>query len=86
VEVVATDGPITEQRKAALAAIAAHARFSADSVYFVTAFRDRTAPAFRRAAAELAWNTFAWFVSEPAHLLCYRANARLEIEHLSYRT
>lgn len=82
VEVVATDGGITLQRKAALSALAANARFSIASVFFVTAFADRSMPAFRRLAAELAWDTFAWFAAEPAHLLCYRAQAQLTVSGL----
>jgi len=69
VEVVATDGPITEQRKSALMQVAEEARMKPDHVYFVSAFSDRTAPAFRKLVSELAWGTFAWFRSEPEKLL-----------------
>lgn len=82
VEVVATDGAITPQRQQALAAVACKAKFSAGSVFFVTAFADRATAAFRKLAPDLAWDTFAWFASEPAHLICYRANAQLTVARL----
>lgn len=77
VEVVATDGAITPQRQEALAQIAREGGFSVRSVFYVTAFRDRSSAAFRKLAPEIAWDTFVWFVSEPQHLLCYRSNACL---------
>jgi len=69
VEVVATDGPIGETRKAALLSIAEEAGFPAADVVFVTAYLDRSAGAFRKTVDALAWGSFAWFMSEPAHLL-----------------
>jgi len=54
VKVVATDGPITEQRKTALMEIAQKAGLKPDHVYFVSAFADRSAPAFRKLVSELA--------------------------------
>jgi len=83
VEVVATDGAITIQRKRALGKLASEAQFSEESVFFVSAFADRSSSAFRKLAAEIAWNTFAWFVSEPANLLCYQENARLNVTDLA---
>lgn len=82
VEIVATDGAITASRKEALSRLASGAKFGRESVYFVTAFADRSSPSFRKLASEIAWNTFAWFVSEPTNLLCYRANALLSISSL----
>lgn len=77
VEVVATDGAITEQRKEALGRLADGAKFSSESVFYVTAFADRAKPAFRKLVSELAWNSFAWFAAEPASLICLRADAQL---------
>jgi hypothetical protein len=69
VEVVATDGPINERRKASLIALAVAAGFSADHLVFVTAFLDRSQAAFRKTMPSLAWGTYAWFASEPGHLV-----------------
>ena len=71
VEVVATDGAVTVQRKAALAQVASDAGFRPENVYFVTAFADRSASAFRKLVSEIAWGTFAWFMSEPEKLLAF---------------
>jgi len=76
VEVVATDGPITEERRAALAALVP--RFSEDRVAFVTAFSDRGAPAFRKSIGSLAWSSLAWFASEPDHVMILRDSTPLE--------
>ena len=69
IEVVASDGPITEQRQTALLAIATDAGFAARRVVFVTAFLDRSHGAFKKSIAELAWRSFAWFAAEPEHLI-----------------
>jgi len=82
VEVVATDGPITEQRKTALLQVATQAGMVRDHVYFVTAFADRSAPAFRKLVSELAWGSFAWFTSEPDKLLALREGQTLELHAL----
>ena len=65
VEVVATDGAITQPRRDALLDIAVQAGFNPKQIAFVTAFSDRRADAYPRLASELAWGSFAWFVSEP---------------------
>lgn len=69
VEVVATDGPIDRNRKLALEALAATAGFSEHHLAFLTAYHDRSHPAFRKTFSELAWGTFAWCVSEPDHII-----------------
>jgi BsuBI/PstI restriction endonuclease domain/BsuBI/PstI restriction endonuclease HTH domain len=69
VEVVATDGPITAQRKTALTAIATDAGFPAERVAFVTAYLDRAHGPFKKTIAELAWRSFAWFAAEPQQII-----------------
>lgn len=69
VEVVATDGPVTTTRKAALVEVASAAGFPADRVSFVTAFADRADGAFKRSVDALAWGAYAWFMSEPDALM-----------------
>lgn len=78
VEVVATDGPVNEQRKQALLQVAAQARFEKHQVYFVTAFADRSASAFRKLVSEIAWGTFVWFMSEPDKLLAFKKGVQSE--------
>jgi BsuBI/PstI restriction endonuclease domain/BsuBI/PstI restriction endonuclease HTH domain len=72
VEVTATDGAVTVQRKAALSDAASSAGLNPQDVYFVSAFADRSAPPFRKSVSEIAWGTFAWFMSEPDKLLAFK--------------
>lgn len=72
IEVVATDGAVTQQRKAALLATAIDGGYPPSQIHFVTAFMDRRSPAFRKLVAEIAWGTLAWFVSEPTMFLHFR--------------
>jgi BsuBI/PstI restriction endonuclease domain/BsuBI/PstI restriction endonuclease HTH domain len=69
VEVVATDGPITAQRQAALTKIATDAGFPVSRLAFVTAYLDRSHGAFKKTIAELAWCSFAWCAAEPRQII-----------------
>lgn len=71
VEVVASDGPVTEQRRNALLdLIAASPRgYRPEHAAFVTAYMDRGGDPARRTLSRLAWRSFAWFVSEPDRLV-----------------
>lgn len=64
IEVVATDGPVNEMRRAALLDIAGKAGFG-EHVAFVTAYLDRSVSAFKRTVDGLAWGSYAWFAAEP---------------------
>jgi hypothetical protein len=78
VEVVSTDGPVTEDRRRELLALATKSGLEEGHVAFLTAFMDRDEPAFRKAHASLAWNSFVWFASEPdgiEALVGHRASA-----------
>ena len=69
VEVVATDGPVSVERKAALTKLAEGAGFPAEHVMFVTAFLDRSDAVFKKVFNAIAWGTFVWFASEPENLV-----------------
>lgn len=69
VEVVASDGPITHERKVALMSLALDAGFSPESLAFLTAYHDRGNSIFRKGVSELAWGSYVWCVSEPEHLI-----------------
>ncbi|MBN1104457.1 MAG: hypothetical protein JXL84_13650 [Deltaproteobacteria bacterium] len=81
-EVVATDGAITQPRMGALLDVAIQAGFNPKQVAFVTAFSDRRAGAFRKLASELAWGSFAWFVSEPDKIVMLRQGGEKRVKHL----
>ncbi|MCA0003725.1 MULTISPECIES: BsuBI/PstI family type II restriction endonuclease [unclassified Mesorhizobium] len=69
VEVVATDGAITDRRRDALHAVTDAAGFDRKQIAFLTAYQDRQSAGFKKTVAQLAWGSFAWFVSEPGQLL-----------------
>ncbi|PPE69487.1 restriction endonuclease [Caldimonas thermodepolymerans] len=69
IEVVASDGPMNEVRKTQLLEYVKASGFPTKQCYFGTAFEDRADSAFRKALPTLAWGTFAWFRSEPKHIL-----------------
>jgi hypothetical protein len=75
VEVVASNGAITTSRKDAFLAITRAAGFPDKDFAFVTAYLDRATPAFKKTAAELAWNSFAWCAAEPDHIIALRGGA-----------
>lgn len=69
VEVVATDGPVTEQRARAFLDIAAEGGFDPSRVACVTAFLDRDRAEVKKALPSLAWGSHVWFASEPERLV-----------------
>lgn len=69
IEVVATDGPVSERRMEALRQLVSEAGFPTEHVAFVTAYLDRSAAPFRSTIGTLAWGSYAWFMSEPDGLL-----------------
>lgn len=71
VEVVATDGPVTTQRKAQLTAWATANDVRADSLRFLSAFESRGAAPARRRLKDLAEGTYAWFLDEPTRELSW---------------
>jgi hypothetical protein len=72
IEVVATDGAITDRRKAAFYDLTDAGAFKREQVAFVTAYHDRLASGFKKTIPELTWNSFAWFVSEPDKIIYFR--------------
>lgn len=69
IEVVATDGAITQRRREAIHSITDAAGFDRKQIAFLTAYQDRQSAGFKKTVAQLSWGSFAWFVSEPRQLL-----------------
>jgi hypothetical protein len=71
VEIVFTAGPVDANRKAQILQMMAQSkhRYTAADAAFVTVYKDRSAAPAGRAPRELAWGSFAWFVSEPDNLV-----------------
>jgi BsuBI/PstI restriction endonuclease domain/BsuBI/PstI restriction endonuclease HTH domain len=65
IEVVHSDGPITELRRDALLRMAEKAGIDSKRVRLISAFEDRNSQAFKRRVSELALGTWVWFRSEP---------------------
>ena len=72
VEVVATDGAVTDRRKEAMFELTDAAGFPRGQVAFLTAYQDRASAGFRKTISGLAWGSFAWSVSEPDCLIHLR--------------
>lgn len=75
VEVVATDGAITDRRQEAIYQLTDAAGFPRSQVAFLTAYEDRESAGFRKTMSQLAWGSFAWFRSEPDQILIMRDGA-----------
>jgi len=71
VEVVATDGPMHEDRRRQFLEIMSAAGFRPTQALFLTAFQSRHHAAFKKTVASLAWGSFAWCFSEPEHLMAF---------------
>ncbi|MBL3598555.1 MAG: restriction endonuclease [gamma proteobacterium endosymbiont of Lamellibrachia anaximandri] len=69
VEVVASNGPINDQRKEALLQLVMNAGMDSSHAAFITAYVDREDKAFRKTFATLAWQSFAWCMSEPDKII-----------------
>jgi hypothetical protein len=71
IEAVASDGPIDEDRKAALLKWAAKQRIPSHACRFLTAFGSRNAAPARRRLKDLAVGTSAWYLDEPTRELSW---------------
>lgn len=72
VEVVATDGAVTERRQQAIFELTDEAGFAREQIIFLTAYQDRASAGFKKTVTQLAWNAFAWFASEPDCIIILR--------------
>ena len=72
VEVVASDGPVHDERKRELTALIAAAGYDARHAAFVTAYWDRGRQEFRRTVGAVAWDAFVWAASEPDKIIVQR--------------
>lgn len=82
IEVVATDGAVTPRRQDAIYTLTDAAGFDRKQIAFVTAYQDRESSGFKKTIPQLAWGTFAWFVSEPSHLVVLTRGEELPLSRL----
>lgn len=71
VEAIATDGPITERRRAQLLAWAGEQNINEADCSFLSAFISRADGAAKRRLKDLAAGTYAWYADEPEHELAW---------------
>ena len=77
VEVVATDGPVTEVRKEELLKLTDAAGFNRNQVAFVSAFEQRGASPLKKRFSGIAVDTLIWCMSEPGLLIWLGKNQEL---------
>nr|WP_157536494.1 BsuBI/PstI family type II restriction endonuclease [Kitasatospora mediocidica] len=80
IEVVATDGPVHDQRKEAILKWAADSEIAEDKCRFLTAFASRNASTAKTCLPQLAYGSFAWFLDEPSGLLEWRDSSTSNAE------
>jgi hypothetical protein len=83
VECVVSDGIVDERRHAELEALALQAGYRPADCAYVTVFRDRAQSIFQRKSASLVWGSFAWFETEPDHIILLRAGTEERATSLS---
>jgi hypothetical protein len=71
IEAVASDGPITDARRAKLLRWAEEQSIRPPDCSFLSAFVSRADAAARRRLKDLATGTFAWYADEPEHELAW---------------
>jgi hypothetical protein len=76
VEVVSTDGAVTQARRDALLRLATSAGYQPEQAAFVTAFLDQASPGYKRVVSDISWGTFVWFASEPDRIIAYHQISR----------
>jgi len=80
VEAVATDGPVTEERRQDLIEWAGRQNLDPTHLEFLSVFPSRADPTIRRRLKDLGYNTHAWFLDEPDYELVWR---ELPTHHLA---
>lgn len=69
VEVVATDGPVTAERKLQFLELTDAAGYDPDQIVFLSAFRKRNASPLKRRLDSLAVDSAVWCMAEPDLLI-----------------
>jgi hypothetical protein len=71
VELVSSDGPMTEERRERFLGILQQGGHDPSHAAFMTAFLDRSSGIYRKMASQFAWNSVVWFASEPEKLVLH---------------
>lgn len=81
VEIVATDGPFTRERRDQVLRLTDAGGFSRASIHFVSAFAHRDSQPLKKRFSALAENTYAWFMAEPDVLIWITNGAPMTLVH-----
>ncbi|MFY0992880.1 BsuBI/PstI family type II restriction endonuclease [Halomonas sp. C05BenzN] len=79
VEVVATDGVVTETRKRKLLEMAEKAGFSSSHIAFMTAFEKRDAGPLKKRISGIATDTMVWSMAEPKVIIWIGENQEIPV-------
>lgn len=79
-EVVASDGPVTVERKKALLGLVRKSSIPESAAHFVSAFEDRQAAPFRKSFSQLAVDSWVWFRTEPDLLVILTTDNRDKLD------
>ena len=85
IEVVHTDGPMTEARKKDLLAMTSKAGFAPQHTVFITAFEQRNSPALKRRLPAIATDTLIWCMAEPDLLIWLGKEQTLPFQPSTWR-
>lgn len=69
IEIVHTDGPISNDRMRKLLELAKENDLNENECAFVTVFASRSDPAYRKVQSSIAWGSFVWFADEPERII-----------------
>ncbi|MFA4824704.1 MAG: BsuBI/PstI family type II restriction endonuclease [Methanoregula sp.] len=84
IEVVATSGSMTQQRKDTILALLGERGYDISKVAFITAFLDRASRAYSKKNLEkIAWGSFIWFANYPDNILIMKGQSTGERKKLS---
>jgi len=84
IEVVATSGSMTQQRKGTILSLLRERGYDISKVAFVTAFLDRASGAYSKKNLEkIAWGSFIWFANYPNNILIMKEQSTAERKKLS---
>lgn len=85
VEIVATDGPITESRRRSFLKLAAEGGYEAGDIVFVSAFTDRNSPALKKRFSAIAVDTIIWCMAEPDLLIWMEEAGELPVSRVDWQ-
>jgi len=86
IEIVATDGPITEARRLEILQLAATAGFPADMISFVSAFEHRNASPLKKRLSALALESYVWCMAEPDALIWISRGNVTPVSHTGWKS